>query len=69
MSILIKGGYIVDPGNRREGHSDILIEKGKIVSIDKELKVSADKLIDARTKFIFPGLIDMHCHLREPGRE
>lgn len=69
MSILIKGGYIVDPGNRREGHSDILIEKGKIVSIDKELKVSADKLIDARNKFIFPGLIDMHCHLREPGRE
>ncbi|MCM8783838.1 MAG: dihydroorotase [Candidatus Omnitrophica bacterium] len=67
--ILIKGGYIVDPGNGREGVFDILVEKGKIVKIEKNIKDEGHKLIDAGGKFILPGLVDMHCHLREPGRE
>lgn len=70
MSILIKGGYIVDPGNNREGVFDILIEEGKIAKIEREIKgKEGDKLINAEGKYIFPGLVDMHTHLREPGRE
>ena len=67
--ILIKGGYIVDPGNKREGVFDLLIEEGKITKIEKEIKDENCKLINAEGKYIRPGLIDMHCHLREPGRE
>jgi len=70
VSILIKGGYIVDPGNNREGVFDILIEEGKIAKIEREIKgKEGDKLINAEGKYIFPGLVDMHTHLREPGRE
>lgn len=69
MNILVKSGYIVDPGNKREGVFDILIEDGKVVKIEKDIKTEVDKLINAEGKYILPGLIDMHCHLREPGRE
>ncbi|MCM8765257.1 MAG: dihydroorotase [Candidatus Omnitrophica bacterium] len=67
--VLIKGGYLVDPGNKREGVFDILIADGKVIKIEKEINQDAERLINAQGKFILPGLIDMHCHLREPGRE
>jgi len=69
MNILIKDGYIYDPGNRREGHFDILIEDNRIKKVAKKMKAQADKTIDAKNKVVLPGLIDMHAHLREPGRE
>lgn len=46
---------------------DMVIEKGKIARIGKDL--TAPNVIDAAGKLIFPGLIDMHVHLREPGFE
>ncbi|MBL7071704.1 MAG: dihydroorotase [Candidatus Omnitrophica bacterium] len=69
MDILIKDGYIYDPANRREGNFDILVSCGKIKTVAKKIKAQASKVIDARGKVILPGLIDMHAHLREPGRE
>lgn len=69
MRILIKDGYIYDPSNRREGNFDILIQDNKISKVAKRIKSKADKTIEAKGKVILPGLIDMHTHLREPGRE
>ena len=69
MKILIKNGYIHDPANKKEGALDILIEGDKILKIAKKIGEKADKTIDAKGKIILPGLIDMHAHLREPGRE
>ncbi|MCM8779080.1 MAG: dihydroorotase [Candidatus Omnitrophica bacterium] len=69
MSILIKGGYIVDPENKLEGVYDILIDDGEIKKIEKDIDSEKCELIDGKGKYIFPGLVDMHCHLREPGRE
>lgn len=66
MSILIKNGRIID-GN--EIKADVFIDNGKIMRVGENLDVSADKVIDARGKLIMPGLVDMHCHLREPGLE
>ncbi len=71
MRILIKNGYVIDPYNKRDGLLDIYIEDGKIVEIEKTIDYSGGELliIDASNKLVLPGLIDMHCHLREPGYE
>jgi len=69
MSILIKNGRIVDPANKVDGLLDILIEGNKISKVAKNIKAHAHSIIDATNKIVVPGLIDMHVHLRQPGRE
>lgn len=69
MGLIIKNGYLIDPSTRKEGVFDILIEKDKISSIAKRIESKSIKVIDAKGMLVFPGLIDIHCHLREPGRE
>ena len=69
MKILIKNGRVVDPANNLDGISDILIENTKISKAAKNINADADKIIDAAGKIVMPGLVDMHVHLREPGRE
>ncbi len=69
MDILIKNGYLIDPKGKKEGRFDILVSKGKIEKISKKINKKVKNIIDAKGKLIFPGLIDIHCHLREPGRE
>jgi dihydroorotase len=69
MRILIKGGQVIDPANQINQVADILIEDGRIVGLDIAPSVPADKTINATGKIVAPGLIDMHVHLREPGRE
>lgn len=66
MKLLIKNGTVVFPGGTKK--CDILIEDGKISDIGKKLEFSAEE-IDASGLHVFPGLIDMHVHLREPGFE
>jgi dihydroorotase len=67
MSTVIKNGHVVDPKNKVDSVMDVLISKGKIEKVGKGL--TGDKEIDAKGKIVVPGLIDMHVHLREPGRE
>ncbi len=69
MKYLIKKGRLVDPANRIDKILDILIEDGKIKAIDQEIEIEKAIIIDASNKIVTPGLIDMHVHLREPGRE
>jgi dihydroorotase len=69
MSILIKNGHVIDPVNGIDGVFDILIETGKISKVSKNIIAKAERIIDAKGKIVAPGLIDMHVHLREPGRE
>ena len=42
---------------------------GKITKLEKNITDNADKIIDCENLYIMPGMIDMHCHLREPGFE
>lgn len=68
--ILIQGGRIIDPANRRDAVGDILIEKGVVIEIAPRLSEKGiDRLIQANGKIVTPGLIDLHTHLREPGFE
>ncbi len=70
MSLLIKGGQVLDPINKRNGIFDVLIADGKIREIAPEIsRELAYEVIDADGKLVVPGLVDMHVHLREPGRE
>ncbi|MGA2775305.1 MAG: dihydroorotase [Candidatus Omnitrophota bacterium] len=69
MNLLIKGGQVIDPVNKLDEVCDILVEGSKISKVAKNIKANADKIIDAQGKVVIPGLIDMHVHLREPGRE
>lgn len=69
MAILIKNGRVLNPASKLDRVLDIYIAGGKISKIGKNLKVKASKTIDAKGKIVTPGLIDMHTHLREPGRE
>jgi dihydroorotase len=69
VSILIKGGRVIDPANKIDARLDILIEGNKISQIAKIIKISAQTIIDATNKIVAPGIVDMHVHLREPGRE
>jgi dihydroorotase len=81
MSIEIRNGHVVDPSQSIDEICDILIEKGKIKEVRKSVAQKKKnphspaseppdyKVIDAAGKFVFPGLVDMHVHLREPGFE
>uniref|UniRef100_A0A7C4XKN0 Dihydroorotase n=1 Tax=candidate division WOR-3 bacterium TaxID=2052148 RepID=A0A7C4XKN0_UNCW3 len=67
-SILIKNGRVIDPKTRFDRIADILIEGNKIQKIERNLKVEGAKIIDASGMIVSPGFIDLHCHLRDPGR-
>jgi dihydroorotase len=69
VSILIKNGRVVDPANQIDKVADVLVENGKIAKVAVNLKDQAETVIDASGKIVAPGLVDMHVHLREPGRE
>ncbi len=69
MNILLKNGTIIDYATSTQKKLDVLIEDDKIVKIAEEIDVQADRKIDCTGLYIMPGMIDMHCHLREPGGE
>jgi len=70
--LLVKNGLLIDPGTQREGEFDLLIEGTQI----KELAtrgsfsgVEVKETLDAAGRWVIPGLVDLHVHLREPGQE
>ncbi|WP_343105510.1 dihydroorotase [Neomoorella humiferrea] len=65
--ILLKGGRVIDPGNKVDIIADVLIEDGKIAKIDKDLEAGTAQVKNVEGKVVAPGLIDIHCHLRDPG--
>ncbi len=72
-TILIQGGIVIDPG-RVNGRADVLIQHGKIVEVGFPLKTpirqdSSVIILEANGWIVAPGLVDLHCHLREPGFE
>ena len=67
--MIIKNGHIIDPVSKKDGNFDILIKDNRIEKVSKDIKTKDAKVIDAKDKIVVPGLIDMHVHLREPGRE
>ena len=72
MKLLIKNGVVIDYKNSINEKRDILVEDGKIIKVDKSIdenEYKLDEVVDCEGLYIMPGMIDMHCHLREPGGE
>ena len=64
-SLLIRGGTVIDATGERR--ADVLIVAGEIAAVGDRL--SGDRTLDADGCVVAPGLVDLHTHLREPGRE
>lgn len=71
MRILIKNGRVLDPKNHVDSVMDLYIEDGEIVQMEPDIDMDGGDIeeIDASGLIVAPGLVDMHCHLREPGFE
>ncbi len=69
MKTLLKNGTLIDYKTNTFEKKDILIEDDKIKKIDNEITETVDNTIDCTNLYMMPGMIDMHCHLREPGFE
>ncbi len=68
-TLLIQGGRIIDPSQAIDRIDDLLVRDGIILAIGQSSHAKVDETIDATGLIVTPGLIDMHVHLREPGRE
>src|SRR6267142_2905449 len=70
MSLLIRNGRVIDPAGSVDAVQDVLINGDRLERVGANLAVPADTtILDASGKWVCPGFIDMHVHLREPGHE
>lgn len=69
--ILIRGGRLVDPSAGVDGPVDLLLDAagGVVQSVGESLRADGVEVFDAAGLVVMPGFIDLHAHLREPGRE
>jgi dihydroorotase len=66
----IKGGRLVDPGNRVDAKQDVFIADGKVAALGKApAGFRAERTVDASNLVVCPGLVDLSARLREPGFE
>lgn len=69
MALLLKNAHVVDPATQLDGVMDVLIEGDTIAQVGESLTADGVETLDLEGKYLVPGLIDMHVHLREPGFE
>ena len=69
MQLILRKGRVVDPSQDLDKVADIGIDDGHVTEIATRIRKKGRKEIDARGLIVMPGFIDMHVHLREPGRE
>ena len=67
--LIIRGGRVLDPGQGIDLVGDVLIEDGRIAAVEPDIKDGGARVIDAKGLIVCPGLVDIHCHLRDPGFE
>src|SRR5688572_16826712 len=68
MSLLLRGARLIDPAAGRDGLFDVRVEGGLVASVAESGGAGrAEREIDLRGRYLLPGLIDLHVHLREPG--
>jgi dihydroorotase len=68
--LLLQGGHVVDPATGCDEVADLLIRDGRVEAVGHGLGTpDGATLLDCAGAYVTPGFIDVHCHLREPGRE
>ncbi|MFI5007028.1 MAG: dihydroorotase [Solirubrobacterales bacterium] len=67
--LLLKGGRVVDPRRKVDAVLDVLLADGVVAEVGKTLKPGGAQVLEMKGLVVCPGFIDLHTHLREPGRE
>jgi dihydroorotase len=67
--LLIRGARVVDPVSGLDGPTDVLIEDETVEGVGGDLVARGADVLDADGLVLAPGFVDLHAHLREPGRE
>jgi dihydroorotase len=67
--LLLRGGRLVDPASGRDGRFDLLLRDGRVAEVGDRIDAGDAEIFDVSRLCVFPGFIDLHTHLREPGRE
>jgi dihydroorotase len=67
--ILLRNGRVIDPARNLDTVADLWLADGKVAGSGPQPGLTAGRVIDCTGMIVSPGLIDMHVHLREPGRE
>jgi dihydroorotase len=72
MDLCLRGGRVIDPGRGFDAEADVLIKDGVVARVGAGVAGGVGRevrIVDVRGSWVVPGLIDLHCHLREPGQE
>jgi len=67
--VLIRGGRLLDPSIDHDGVADLLLEEGRVAQVGSGLSADRAEVVEAAGKWVAPGFVDLHVHLREPGQE
>ena len=67
-TLLLRNGRVIDPSQNLDRVADLWLKDGTVLGVGPQ-SATADRTLDCTGLIVSPGLIDMHVHLREPGRE
>jgi dihydroorotase len=67
--LLLKGGRVIDPAQGRDAPLDVLLAEGRVADVAPRIPARGARTLDLSGRVVCPGFIDIHTHLREPGRE
>lgn len=68
-SILFRGGRLIDPASDADMEADVLVQQGSITAVGKTPRPAGARVVDIAGCVICPAFVDLHTHVREPGRE
>jgi dihydroorotase len=69
-AIVLRGGRVIDPSQDFDGTADLLVMEGKVEALEPNVSApDGAEIVEVGGRVVAPGLVDVHVHLREPGRE
>ncbi len=69
-TIFIEGGRVIDPASGLDGVRTVVVRDGRVAEVAERVERPRDaRALDARGRWVTPGFVDLHVHLREPGHE
>lgn len=69
MKVLFRGARVIDPATGRDETTDVLVEDETVAGLGPDTDAKGADVVDADGLVLAPGFVDLHSHLREPGRE